>query len=332
MTIDKTTDKTGAPAPVTQRGKEFTITVDGQTVGVAAFADRGDRRVFIHTEVDDAFQGRGLATILVEEAIKSTKAAGLAIVAVCPMVDPTINETEMALPPHPHGGEMCPRIRDRSVGTDVRRVYLARHGRTALNANDRLRGRSNPPLDRVGIAEAARLAQALAAKHPTVVILSPLQRAVATARAIGEATRTAVVIDARLNDRDYGPWNGKPRTAVVRRYHSIDAAPGVEPFAAVASRARIAIEQLVDHYGCGPLVLVSHDAVDRALLEQLDRSLTDIGQRTACWNELNRVDGTWRVDGYDLKPSAQQPIPCDEPFAGSLVKRKREEVLDAGHG
>ena len=42
--------------------------------------------------------------------------------------------------------------------------------------------------------------QALAAKHPTVVISSPLQRAVATARAVSEAARTAVVIDARLND------------------------------------------------------------------------------------------------------------------------------------
>src|ERR1700741_2272064 len=65
--------------------------------------------------------------------------------------------------------------------------------------------------------------QALAAKHPTVVISSPLPRAVATARAVSEAARTAVVIDARLNDRDYGPWNGKPRTEVVRRYRSIDA-------------------------------------------------------------------------------------------------------------
>ncbi|BBZ47904.1 GNAT family N-acetyltransferase [Mycobacterium parmense] len=104
-----TTDNTGAPATVTRRGKEFAITVDGQTVGVAAFADRGDRRVFVHTEVDDAFQGRGLATILVNEAVKSSNADGLRIVAVCPMVaaflhkhkefddivDPVTNETEM---------------------------------------------------------------------------------------------------------------------------------------------------------------------------------------------------------------------------------------------
>jgi broad specificity phosphatase PhoE/predicted GNAT family acetyltransferase len=298
MTTDKTADKTGSPATVTQRGKEFMIAVDGQKSGVATFEERGNRRVFVHTEVDDAFQGRGLATILVDEAIKSTKADGLRIVAVCPMfaaflhkheefddiVDPVTDETEMV--------SHC----------DERRVYLARHGRTALNADDRLRGRSDPPLDRVGIAEATRLAHTLAAKHPTAVISSPLQRAVATARAIGEAARTAVVIDARLNDRDYGRWNGKPRTEVVHRYGGIDAAPGVEPIAAVASRARTAIDQLVDHYGCGPLVLVSHDAFNRALLQQLDPSLTDIGQRTACFNELSRIDGAWRVDGYDIKP------------------------------
>src|SRR5690348_18085478 len=62
--IAMTTEKTGAPTAVTQRRKEFTITVDGHAVGNAAFEDRGDRRIFVHTKVDDAFQGRGLATIL----------------------------------------------------------------------------------------------------------------------------------------------------------------------------------------------------------------------------------------------------------------------------
>ncbi|HWX99407.1 MAG TPA: phosphoglycerate mutase family protein, partial [Mycobacterium sp.] len=34
------------------------------------------------------------------------------------------------------------------------RVYLARHGRTVLNAEGRLRGLSNPPLDDIGRVEA----------------------------------------------------------------------------------------------------------------------------------------------------------------------------------
>ena len=118
------------------------------------------------------------------------------------------------------------------------------------------------------------------------------------------------MIDAGLNDRDYGLWNGKSRTEVRRRYGSIDAARGAEPLGAVASRAPIAVEQLVTHYGRRHPVLVSHDAVNRALLEQLGPSLADVGQRTACWNELSRVDGTWRVDGCDLKPDQpRRPMP-----------------------
>ena len=106
----------------------------------------------------------------------------------------------------------------------VTRVYLARHGRTALNAEGRLRGLSDPPLDEVGIAEVAWLADVLAAKHPTVVVCSPLQRAVATAQAIGTAAGVPVRIDARLNDRDYGPMTGRRRDEVERRYGSVEAA------------------------------------------------------------------------------------------------------------
>ena len=46
------------------------------------------------------------------------------------------------------------------------RVYLARHGRTALNAEGRLCGLSNPPLDDIGRVEAERLAEALRRLRP----------------------------------------------------------------------------------------------------------------------------------------------------------------------
>jgi broad specificity phosphatase PhoE len=52
------------------------------------------------------------------------------------------------------------------------RVFPARHGQTALNAQGRLRGLSDPPLDEVGTAEVTRLAEVLASKHPTAVICS----------------------------------------------------------------------------------------------------------------------------------------------------------------
>lgn len=181
-------------------------------------------------------------------------------------------------------------------------VYLARHGRTALNAEDRLRGLSDPPLDEVGLAEVARLSKVLADRHPTAVISSPLERAVVTASAIGSAAGVPVSIDVRLNDRDYGLMTGERRAEVQRRYGTIDAAPGVEPMAALAERAWAAFVEPVAEHDSGPIVLVSHDAFNRALLQQVDPALTDIDQRTACWNELSFADGAWRVDAYDQKP------------------------------
>ena len=81
-----TPDKTGAPTTVTSEPGRFTISVDGRTVGFAEFSDRTGRRTFFHTEVDPAFQGRGLASIVVKAALDATRDAGLRIVAPCSMV------------------------------------------------------------------------------------------------------------------------------------------------------------------------------------------------------------------------------------------------------
>jgi predicted GNAT family acetyltransferase len=80
------TDKTGAPVTVHKESDKFTIAVDGTTVGHTEYVDEGNSRVFPHTEVDDAYGGRGLATVLIGEALAQTKAEGMRIVPMCPAV------------------------------------------------------------------------------------------------------------------------------------------------------------------------------------------------------------------------------------------------------
>src|SRR6185312_7989109 len=80
------TDKTGATTTVAKEADRFTISVDGTVAGFTEFSDSDGKRTFPHTEVDDAFQGRGLASILIGEALEQTKAEGLQIVPVCSMV------------------------------------------------------------------------------------------------------------------------------------------------------------------------------------------------------------------------------------------------------
>ena len=71
---------------MTQEADRFTISVEGRPVGFTEFADHDGQRVFPHTEVDDEFEGRGLATIMVAEALQATKDDGLRIVPVCKLV------------------------------------------------------------------------------------------------------------------------------------------------------------------------------------------------------------------------------------------------------
>ena len=51
MSSETPPDRTGAATAVTEQPGQFTIAVDGRTVGVADYYDRDGRRVFPHTEV-----------------------------------------------------------------------------------------------------------------------------------------------------------------------------------------------------------------------------------------------------------------------------------------
>nr|WP_255671914.1 bifunctional pirin family protein/GNAT family N-acetyltransferase [Glycomyces amatae] len=83
-------ERAGDPGePVVRRvdaERLYEIAVDGARAGLTAYRDRGDRRVFYHTEVDQGFARKGLASTLVEQALLDARAAGKRIVPVCPYV------------------------------------------------------------------------------------------------------------------------------------------------------------------------------------------------------------------------------------------------------
>lgn len=183
-------------------------------------------------------------------------------------------------------------------------VYLVRHGRTALNADGRLRGHLDPPLDDVGCEEVLRLARAFHGRSLSRVITSPLQRAVDTGRAIAAEAGLEASTDERLVDRDYGPWAGERLDDVRARWGDVDSAPGVEARPSIEHRVRSVLDEVGELLTGGAVVLVAHDAVNRILLSSLDPELGDpdaISQRTACWNELVPSPDGWIVVRVDAK-------------------------------
>jgi probable phosphoglycerate mutase len=183
-------------------------------------------------------------------------------------------------------------------------VFLVRHGRTVLNAAGRLRGRLDPPLDDLGRAQAQGLAEQLTYSRPVRIVSSPLQRAVQTAHPLCKHLNVPLTVEPRLADRDYGSWAGEEVEAIVARFGSLDAAPGVESADSVLARARAVLEEQRSVLRDGPVVLIAHDVVNRLLLASLDPRLGTpdaIPQRTGCWNVLTLDRADWRVDQVDQR-------------------------------
>ncbi|MBO3089648.1 GNAT family N-acetyltransferase [Cellulomonas dongxiuzhuiae] len=84
-------DRTGAPVTVALERAEpvsaYTVSVAGERLGRADFLDVPDahERVFFHTEVDARFAGRGLAGLLLREALADSVREHLTVVPVCPL-------------------------------------------------------------------------------------------------------------------------------------------------------------------------------------------------------------------------------------------------------
>lgn len=176
---------------------------------------------------------------------------------------------------------------------------LVRHGQTALNAAGQLRGRLDPTLDEVGLAGVDRLAHALTAYRPELIVCSPVRRAAQTAAAIARATGAGILMDGDLVDRDYGQWAGHTREEVVARWGSLDQAPGVETRASLTHRA---VGMLHKEFRAYPVVMVTHEVVLQAMLEHLDPTLTAARQDLAAWDVVTRQgSGRLLLESADLR-------------------------------
>lgn len=148
-------------------------------------------------------------------------------------------------------------------------LLFVRHGETALNAA-RVMQPAATPLSPRGLAQAQAVAARLALVRPVAVLSSDLPRALQTAQAIAAAAGgLPVQTSALLHERNFGDLRG-------RRHDSIgydpllmtEAPPGGESMADFLHRVAQAFALAVERRAqlAGPLVVVSHGLVIRALL------------------------------------------------------------------
>jgi broad specificity phosphatase PhoE len=88
-------------------------------------------------------------------------------------------------------------------------IHLVRHGETDWNAEGRLQGWADIPLNATGIEQARAAASVLVGRPVGSVISSDLSRARDTAAMIAAAAGVELVTDPALRERNYGVAEGR---------------------------------------------------------------------------------------------------------------------------
>ncbi|MDY6876132.1 MAG: histidine phosphatase family protein [Chloroflexota bacterium] len=159
------------------------------------------------------------------------------------------------------------------------RLFLIRHGRSVWNADHRIQGQADPPLDGVGREQASRLAERLREDAPITLYTSPLQRAQETAEIVGEALDVPVVPDERLREYDVGAITGLTWAQVEEQYpevarHWAEAAggsviPGEEGDVPFRERVVAGFGEIVSRHAEETVGVVAHGGTLGAYLNHL---------------------------------------------------------------
>jgi uncharacterized phosphatase len=179
-------------------------------------------------------------------------------------------------------------------------LYLVRHGETDWNAERRIQGRTDIPLNDTGRAQAATTGALLSRRTWDGLFSSPLVRAVQTAMIIGGEIGMPVLdtIDA-IAERNYGEAEGLDYESIERKFPGDTTVPGRETHQEVADRVLPALMQLAALRAGESLVVVTHGGVIRSVLNTVDPGVPHGRISNGSIHSFELVDGSLELVAFD---------------------------------
>jgi broad specificity phosphatase PhoE len=153
-------------------------------------------------------------------------------------------------------------------------IWLARHGETADNADGRVQGSIDTPLNERGREQARDLAGRAVELGVRALYSSQLARALETARIVGERIGLEPIVDERFAESRRGEWEGRRLRDIAREEPERWAAwrsggtefrfPGGESLGEHIARVGDALREVQG--GELPALVVSHGGTVRSAL------------------------------------------------------------------
>lgn len=169
------------------------------------------------------------------------------------------------------------------------RVYLIRHGQTRWNLEGKIQGKTDVPLNEIGMEQAKLLAKAMEHKAVAAVYSSPLKRAYETARILAEEKsepKPPIVRVDGLKEVDFGLWEGltweQINSAYPKDFAGWDQNPlshtptGGEPRERCRDRCKAAMDFILNQAGeGGDIAIVAHGGILVFVVDYLLRAQKD---------------------------------------------------------
>jgi probable phosphoglycerate mutase len=164
--------------------------------------------------------------------------------------------------------------------TVPKKIYLVRHAQSVGNAEGRIQGWFDSPLNELGRRQADVLARRLAAEASIdAIFASPLQRAAETAQIVGRVLNRPVIFEDDLREYNMGPISGltlpeieeqfPERLLAFKENRRLPHLPGEEGEAMFMERVRLGMENIIRQISEGQSILVvSHGGTLNACLRQ----------------------------------------------------------------
>ena len=195
------------------------------------------------------------------------------------------------------------------------KLCLIRHGETTWNAERRLQGHTDIPLNTKGIQQARQMAQAIKNIKLSFDALytSDLKRAADTANAIVELFGVQARVDSALRERHFGVLQGltiqeapllQPvvwQAHIARDLeHELDGGESIQQF---LLRVQTVLEKIKEQHSGQTILLVSHggtlDMVYRIASKQALRTERVASVPNASFNWINHQEGGgWSVESW----------------------------------
>ncbi|MDN4643117.1 histidine phosphatase family protein [Arthrobacter sp. PsM3] len=177
---------------------------------------------------------------------------------------------------------------------------LVRHGQTDWNAQRRLQGSTDIPLNDVGRGQSRDAVAVLSGYEWDAIVSSPLSRAAETADLIAAGLGLGLVRRVpELTERSFGPAEGLQDGPELDALRIPDGFRGAESVDGAARRGLAALEALAEEFRGRRVLVVAHGSLIRVSLSRaMGRTLHGIDNTALNLAHHDPVDG-WQLEFFN---------------------------------